>query len=149
MGPVQQPYGPMPRPHYALEQGQPASSSVAPFGLNSVRLPPTTIEHPNPGQRWSRQARAQHTQSVLDTQHAHQTLQQMRHAAEYQAELDELPANPHTQPIGKPGRKRAVNMAHLDEAAADMSGRGRIGVPTPVLPYNDISNDHFLNKYPG
>ena len=27
-------------------------------------------------------------------------------------------------------------------------GRGRIGVPSPVLPYNDVSNDHFLNKSP-
>ena len=149
MGPM---HGPMPQPQYALEQGQPAlrdqassSSSVAPFGLNSVRLPPATIEHPNPAQRWTKQARAQHTQAVLDKQKAHQTLQQMRHAAEYQGELGELPANPHSKPKGKP----RVNVAHLDEAATDMSGRGRIGVPSPVLPYNDISNDHFLNKYPG
>ena len=145
MGPVQQPYGPMPQPQYALEQGQPASSSsMAPFGLNSVRLPPATIEHPNPAQRWTKQARAQHTQAVLDKQKAHQTLQQMRHAAEYQEELGELPTNPHSKAKGK----RAVNMAHLDEAATDMSGRGRIGVPSPVLPYNDVSNDHFLNKSP-
>ena len=27
-------------------------------------------------------------------------------------------------------------------------GRGLIHVPNPVMPYNDISNDHFLNKYP-
>ena len=29
-----------------------------------------------------------------------------------------------------------------------LRGRGLIHVPNPVMPYNDISNDHFLNKYP-
>ena len=27
-------------------------------------------------------------------------------------------------------------------------GRGLIHVPSPVMPYNDINNDHFMNKYP-
>ena len=26
------------------------------------------------------------------------------------------------------------------------SGRGRIHVPSPVLPYNDVGNDPYLNK---
>ena len=44
--------------------------------------------------------------------------------------------------------KRYVSRGVQDpnEGVTHYAGRGLIGVPTPILPYNDISNDHFLNK---
>ena len=48
------------------------------------------------------------------------------------------------------GRIHAQAKATADRrpAVVKKTGRGLIHVPQPVMPYNDISNDHFLNKSP-
>ena len=49
-------------------------------------------------------------------------------------------------PSQAPGLTRAEIEGRRPKAP--FQGRGLIHVPKPVMPYNDISNDHFLNKSP-
>jgi len=134
-----------PRTIQAL-QDQPA----APFGVNYVRLPPQPIPNPNPAlalqdqpqqklqdqpsqRRWNRAEREEFDQRRRQLQQTERKLQGLRTQAEYEGELSEMPRLP---------RGRRVPIIQHEEG----SGRGRIHVPDPVLPHNDVSNDPYLIK---
>ena len=118
-------------------QDQPA----APFGVNYVRLPPQLISNPNralalqdraPG-RMTKDWRTRFGHQLKRKQQKEQQLQGLRTQAEFEGELSEMPRLP---------RGRRVPIIQHEEE----SGRGRIHVPDPVLPHNDVANDPYLIK---
>ena len=62
----------------------------------------------------------------------------------------QTPKNPPPHQPGRapmlPGPSRAQALAAATSKHPPPTGRGRIGVPSPVLPYNDVGNDPYLNK---
>ena len=45
-------------------------------------------------------------------------------------------------------RERRERLEGLASSSSESGGRGLTHVPKPVMPYNDISNDHLFNKSP-
>ena len=61
--------------------------------------------------------------------------------------LDPSDAQPYDP---EPEPQRAIGRGHTkwggNKSFAPL--KARVAVPDPIMPYNDISNDHYLNKYP-
>ena len=123
-----------------------SSSSARPHALQDLRPMPRPGSQqpgrrPNPNmQQFDRDVRVRNREQAKRIDLAAHRERELRARAYWQQELGELP--PPTAP-----RKRVSH--RMSELSREMTGTGRIGIPEPILPYNDISNDHFLNKYPG
>ena len=54
------------------------------------------------------------------------------------------------QPFGEPEPQRAIGRGHKKRGGNKSFAplKARIAVPDPIMPYNDINNDHYLNKSP-
>ena len=134
--------GHAPQQHAIGDQASSSSGAVVPYGLNAVQLPktrgrlPQTLAHPNPNHPAARSkaAEAAEYQRLMENPRtAEELLERALHGQKVQRE--------------RTTRQKKAARAITPPSSSTESG-GRIGVPSPVLPYNDISNDHFLNKYP-